>query len=118
MSPKRVATTGEVTATVSTTLVKPATTGVWAAGTIHETPHDKLKAAGSKALREAKCTFRFTGSDSSGAAVAGTEDVTLSATATLLQKQHGGVLLDADNKAGDTYGNTLTAHGTKKWSSA
>jgi hypothetical protein len=108
---------GDVSATPGTTPFSGAQSGTWTAGTISETAYDKVVSGGAKAISQAQCTFSFTGANSSGATVTGSETVTLSAGATKLQKGAAGVIVDGDSATG-TYGNKLTASGGPKLGTA
>jgi hypothetical protein len=108
-----VARQGDVSATPGTTPFTGATSGTWTAGTIGDTPYDKVVSGGAKAISEARCTFSFSGANASGSPVTGSETVTLSAKQTKLQKGASGVLVDGDSATG-TFGNTLTALGGPK----
>jgi hypothetical protein len=110
----KVARQGDVSATPGTAPYTGATSGAWTAGTISDTPYDKIVSGGKKAISEAQCTFSFSGvNDGSGATVTGSETVTLSAKQTKLQKGAAGVIVDGDSATG-TYGNKLTASGGPK----
>jgi hypothetical protein len=105
---KKAAVEGDVKATPGTTPFAPADSGAWVAGPVVDTPYPKLSSGGKKTLSQSMCTFTFTGVQSaSGAAVSGTEVVTLAAKKTKLTAG-GNLLLDGDNQQG-VYGNKLQA---------
>jgi hypothetical protein len=107
---KSVAVDGQVTATVGTVLLSPATTGTWTAGPITYQSYDKLKIGGAKVIHKAECTFSFSGSNTTPptpVAVTGTEKVKLEPTFTLLQKNRSKVLLNGNSEQ-SSHGNTLT----------
>lgn len=92
-----VAVDGDVTATPgSITTVKDAQSGKWTAGTISYKTYPKLKVNGKPVIHEASCTFTFSGTNSSGATVTGSETVKLSAGTAKLQKGADKVLKDGD----------------------
>jgi hypothetical protein len=107
MATKSVATIGDVTATPGTKLYPPATAGSWTAGLISYSSYPRLKSRGTNVISQATCTFSFAGTKE-GAAVAGTETVTLRAKSTVLQKGLAAVIVDGDSETG-IYGNKLAA---------
>jgi hypothetical protein len=107
--PKSVATVGDVSATPGTTPYTGADSGAWTAGPISYTSYVKVASGGAKAISEARCTFSFSGANSSsGATITGTETVTLRAGPTKLQKGEAGVIVDGDSETG-SFGNKLSA---------
>jgi hypothetical protein len=108
---RSVAVDGDVSATAGTAFYTGATSGTWTAGPITATTYENLESGGKKVIWKAECTFSFTGENSGGSAVTGTEKVTLTATTKLLDPgQH--VLVDGDSKTGGdappTFDNKLT----------
>lgn len=111
---KPVAVDGDVSATPSVTPYRGAQGGTWTAAPISYQKYEKLVSGGKAVVWQAKCTFSFSGTNSSGATVTGTEDVTLAAGATKLQGSENGVLLDGDSQSGSTYGNELSVSAAGK----
>lgn len=103
----RVAVDGDVTATAGATPYTGAESGTWTAGPITSSSYSALKSGGRPVIWKAECTFAFSGASSSGAAVAGQETVTLTATTKLVNKHQNNVLVDGDEASG-TYGNKLS----------
>ncbi len=97
---KPVAVKGDVSATAGTSPYTGAQSGTWTAGPVSETSYANLKAGGKEVIWKAECTFSFSGANSSGATVTGTEKVTLTATTKLLKKAEHSVLVDGDSKTG------------------
>ncbi len=119
MAAKSVAVKGDVSATAGTSPYTGAQTGTWTAGPVTETSYAKLKVGGKQVLWKAECTFSFSGANSSGATVTGTEKVTLTATTKLLMKGEHSVLVDGDSKTGgDTppsFDNQLSVSAAGPW---
>jgi hypothetical protein len=103
---KSIAVEGDVSATPGNTPYTGAESGSWTAGTITYQGYDPLTIGGTRVVREASCTFSFSGASSSGATITGTETVTLSASATKLQGGSSNLLVDGDSEVG-SYGNEL-----------
>jgi hypothetical protein len=97
---KPVAVKGDVSATAGTSPYTGAQSGTWTAGPITETSYANLKSGSKEVIWKAECTFSFSGANSSGATVTGTEKVTLTAKTTLLKKGEHNVLVDGDSKTG------------------
>lgn len=106
MTAKSVAVEDEVIATPGTAPFTGAESGTWTAGPVSYRSYGSLTVGGINVIYEASCTFNFSGASSSGAAVIGSETVTLTAGSTLLQKNESGVLVNGDSATG-TYGNEL-----------
>jgi hypothetical protein len=115
MAAKSAATKNDVKTDLSNVPLSPADTPAgnkgWTAGTISVKSYAQLKIDGVEAIYEASCTFSFSGSNSknNGAAVTGSDPVTLSAAAlgkTHLQGQENQVLRDGDSITSPD-GNTL-----------
>jgi hypothetical protein len=79
--------------------------GTWKAGKISVTSHPHLVVGDAPAISSASCTFVFSGG--------GTDLVTLSASATVLQCDQVSVLVDGDTIASQ-YGNQLVVSSTRK----
>lgn len=96
----KVATKAAVRAEPSAVLLPPATSGTWTRqGEISVTSYAKLKIDGQAVVSEAKCTFAFSGTAPNGAAVTGSDVVSLSAAVLGKTKLQGGaqqVLRDGD----------------------
>ena len=101
-----IAVEGDVIAIPGTTPYPPAVSGAWIPGSVIYSSYSKVKINGRVVIYEAKCTFTFTGVDSSPAPVSGTEDVTLSASNTNVNNGQNSVLLDSESKTGN-YGTQL-----------
>jgi len=108
MPPRSVARFGDVFPTPGATPFTGAQSGTWTAGAVAYTSYEKLVSGGANVISEARCTFNFTGANSSGATVTGTETVVLSAESTKLQRGASNVILDGDSATGE-FGNTLAA---------
>jgi hypothetical protein len=115
MAGKSAGTAADVKATAGTKMFDPADVGTWTAGTVQVTSYAKLTAGGEQLIHSAKCTFSFSGTSPAPAkaAVTGTSEVTLTATAKRLQKGPSNVLVDA-NEEKDSYGNALTVSASGK----
>jgi hypothetical protein len=98
----------DVQATPSTKVIE-GSTGTWSAGDIQYKTYDHLTVGGKQVAYEASCTFSYDGQTTSSPStkVTGSEDVKLSAGATVLEHGSSKVLLDGDTKSGDTYQNKL-----------
>ncbi len=85
-----------------------AATGAWAPapGPVGETPDTTLTVGGAAVLHQAQCTFLFSGSTSSGSAVADSSTVVLTPKSTTLRAGQTAVLLDGDSTS-DSFGNTV-----------
>lgn len=81
-------------------------TGTWSAGPVVPVNHPHLIVGGAPAISSASCTFTFSGG--------GTEILTLSATATVLQCDQASVLVDGDQVISKPTGNTLTVSSARK----
>ena len=112
----KVAVEGEVTASVGTTPLSPASTGAWTAGPVSVESYAKLRVGGSSALRSASCTFSFAGS-AGNTPVSDTETVQLTAQPRKVQKGLSSVLVDGDSKV-SPHGNRLSASAAGKLHSA
>ena len=119
MVAKSAAVKGDVSATAGTSPYTGAQTGTWTAGQVTETSYANLKVGGKEVLWKAECTFSFSGANSSGTTVTGTEKVTLTATTKLLMKGEHSVLVDGDSKTGgDTppsFDNKLSVSAAGSW---
>ncbi len=111
---KRVGVSGDASATASSSTspaTQPTWQGSWLAGPITETTHSKLMVDGVRALHEVRCTFTFSGTDTSVSptppAVSMTSDVVLRATSTVLREEGRFVLLNGDTER-DTHGNEIS----------
>jgi hypothetical protein len=113
---KPVAVEADAQAQAGSVMYAPAVAGTpgWTPGNVNVTKYAKLKIGGQAVIHEAKCTFSFSGTDSNGAAVSGSEDVVLSAAAagtTKLQKSANQVLRDGDSSDSTSgkslYGNVV-----------
>jgi hypothetical protein len=104
----KIAVDGDVIAIPGTIPYTGAASGVWVPGSVTYSSYSSVKVGGSAVIYEAKCTFSFTGVSPSpaNAPVSGTEDVTLTAGSTEVNKGQNSVLLDGDSKTGN-YGNQL-----------
>jgi hypothetical protein len=101
-----IAVEGDVIAIPGTTPYPPAVSGAWIPGPVTYSSYSTVKVSSRAVIYEAKCTFTFTGVDSTPAPVSGTEDVTLSAGSTSVNDGQDSVLLDGDSESGN-YGNQL-----------
>lgn len=117
MAIKNVAVLGEVNAIPGDKPFTGADSGVWTAGPVNSTSYAKLKSEGKKVIWKATCNFSFSGSSSSGAAIAGNEIVNLTATVKLLNNSQSNVLVDGDNVTG-IYGNKLQVSASGKLATA
>lgn len=106
MAGKPVAVTGEVIATVGTTPFTGADSGTWTAGTVSVQSYNQLTIGSAAIIHQAKCTFTFNGKSSTNTPITGSETVTLTAGATVLQKAQSGVLVQGDVATG-VFGNKL-----------
>jgi len=84
----------------------PAVSGTWTAQPVVNTLAAKISVDGNKVVLESECTFNFTGVDSGGNPVTGSETVTLSASPTVLTDNSNDILRLGDIAVG-TYGNTI-----------
>jgi hypothetical protein len=105
MASKAVATAADVSATAGTVPVT-GSTGTWTAGAIQVTTCDAVR-TGGQIIREASCTFSYSGTTTStpSSPVTATEDVKLTAATTVLTCGQP-VLVDGDKKVG-AHGNQL-----------
>jgi hypothetical protein len=83
-----------------------AATGTWTPGPVDETVDATLTVGRAGVLHQAKCTFSFTGTASSGATVADSSTVVLTPKSTTLRAGQTDVLLN-DDSTSDTFGNTV-----------
>jgi hypothetical protein len=104
----KIAVEGDVVAIPGTIPYPPAASGVWVPGAVTYSSYSAVKQQGRAVIYEAKCTFTFTGAAPNGNPVSGSEDVTLSAGSTEVNKGQNSVLVDGDSKRGN-YGNQLQA---------
>jgi hypothetical protein len=112
MAGKPVAVTGDVVATVGTTPFTGADLGTWTAGAVSVQFYNHLTSGGTTVIHQAECTFNFSGTNSgTGATITGSETVTLTAGATVLQRGQSGVLVQGDVAIG-TFGNKLEVQTT------
>jgi hypothetical protein len=105
MPAKSVAAASDVTAIIGT-IPPSGESGTWTAGVISVTAHPHLVVGDAPAISSASCTFSFSGG--------GTDPVTLSASATVLQCDQASVLVDGDKSAVSQYGNQLVVSSTRK----
>ena len=110
---KHVAVEGDVMATPMSPGTYAAATGAWTPGNITYSSYSKLTIGGAPVIYEAKCTFSFNGTDSSGAPVTGNETVTLTAGGTKLQGGANSVLAMGDSVQGN-FGNQLVVNTMNK----
>lgn len=99
MATRPVAVADDLVATASSSTENGAknASGTWSAGAVGTDSYARLTLEGAVVVHRASCTFTFSGSDkSSGASVTETEEVTLTAATTQLQKGLQGVLRDGD----------------------
>jgi hypothetical protein len=85
-----------------------AATGAWSLGPdpVDETADTTLTVGGAGVLHQARCTFVFSGSTSSGSPVADSSTVVLTPKSTTLRAGQIAVLLH-DDSASDLFGNTV-----------
>lgn len=83
--------------------------GTWSAGSVSYSTYPGLKSAGKPAIWKAECTFSFSGTNTSGAAVNQTEKVTLTASTQPLNPGQNDVLVDGDTESSTVYKNQLKA---------
>lgn len=121
---KAVAVQGDAVATASTApapIDQPAWQGTWTAGTPAATAYDHFTVQGQPVIHEVRCTYSFSGVDSSVSSnpppVATTSEIVLSAGSTTLQKGLQRVLLDGDSFS-DEHGNQLAIQASGHLSSA
>jgi hypothetical protein len=109
MAGRKAVKAGEVTATAGTTMYPPAVAGAWVAGPVIETASGRHGSGGVPFLREARCTFNFTGVGPPPAQppLAASSTVVL-APRTTQRRRAWKVLRDGDS-ATDQYGNQLMA---------
>jgi hypothetical protein len=112
---KQVACQGDVIATAGTVFFTGAQAGAWVAGEVQPVLHPELQVSGSDVISAASCTFAFTGTNAGGAAITGTEVVTLTAGATKLRTSQAAVLAEGDQATGPGgFGNQLTVSASRK----
>lgn len=97
MTSRPVATGGDVQATRGDSSYTGAESGTWTPVPISCEAYEHLTIGGAKVIHGASCTFNFSGISSSGATVAGTSTVTLTAATTILQGASSKVLVDGDS---------------------
>jgi hypothetical protein len=100
-----------------TKMVSPAMKGQWTAATLPSgvQSYDKLTVGKKKVISHVEWQFSFTGTDSNGKTVTGSDTVKLSATKGKLQGAENGVLLDQDSASGNPlYGNKISISASGK----
>ncbi|MEQ9498480.1 MAG: hypothetical protein RIT81_16515 [Deltaproteobacteria bacterium] len=102
----KVAVEGDVTATAGSAPYPPAVTGAWSPTPVNYTSYPKFSVDSTSVIHTATCLFVFSGADSSGSPVAGTETVTLTASTTKWQGSLANVLVHGDSAIG-SFGNKL-----------
>jgi hypothetical protein len=109
MAGRKAVKAGEVKATAATAMYPPAVAGAWVAGPVIETASGRHGSGGAPFLREARCTFNFTGTGPPPAhpPIAAASTVVLSPQTTG-RRRAWKVLRDGDS-ATDPYGNELRA---------
>jgi hypothetical protein len=95
--PSPVAVVGDVSATAGTLPFTAADSGTWTPGSISYTSYPTLRSGGAAVIWKATCTFTFSGQNSGGGKVEGSETVTLEAASRTIQPGHF-VLVDGDRE--------------------
>jgi hypothetical protein len=84
----------------------PAASGAWVAGAVTYAGYSSVQVNGRVVIYEARCTFLFSGATGGGTPVSGSEEVTLLAGPTPVNRDQHSVLVDGDSQTG-IYGNQL-----------
>ena len=107
MALKALAVLGDTSATPGGSAGPEGSVGVWTPGAVSESSYTQMTNHGPDVIHKAECTFRYVGAKSNPGDTTAESTVTLSASATVLRVDGGGVLLDGDT-AQDSWGNTLS----------
>ena len=103
-----------VASSAGASLPPPATAGTWTNPGVSETKVDHLKAGGKKVVRQATCTFSFSGTDSSSNPVTASATATLTPGPTTLEGggspllRNGDTVADSGQAPTPSFNNTLT----------